>query len=408
VNYLVKNIKGDVWIWIIVVALSLISILAVYSSTGTLAYKYQGGDTTHYIFRHLFLLAIGFAIMYGTHRIHYTFYSKVSVYLLYLSVPLLLYTLVSGINLNSATRWIMLPGGISFQTSDLAKFALIMYIARFLALNQDNIKDFKTGFRPVIIWIIVICLLIFPANFSTSAMLFAISLVMLFIGRVSSKYLFLLVGSLIVTLSLTILLILAFPKLKEIGRVGTWVARVERFTGNEESIEASDDGNFQSDQAKIAIVTGGITGKGPGKSTQRNFLPHPYSDFIFAIIIEEYGLVGGLIVLFLYLWLLQRSTLIVKKSKHRFAAFTAIGLAFWLVFQALINMAVAVNLFPVTGQTLPLLSMGGSSIFFATAAFGIILSVSRDTDIEKQAKPINKQETEEKTEIIENYEPQPA
>ena len=365
----------------IIIALSLISILAVYSSTGTLAYKYQGGDTTHYLIRHFVLLAIGFGIIYTTHRIPYTFYSRISVYLLYLSVPLLLYTLVSGMHLNSASRWIMLPGGVSFQTSDLAKFALIMYISRFLAQNQENIKDFKTGFRPVIIWIIVICLLIFPANFSTAAMLFVISYVLLFIGRVSSKYLALLMGSIIVTLGLAILLVFAFPQMKEVGRIGTWFARVERFTGMSDEIDT--DGNFQADQAKIAIATGGFTGKGPGKSTQRNFLPHPYSDFIYAIIIEEYGLLGGLGVLGLYLLLLYRATKIVKSSRHRFAAFVAIALAFWLVFQALINMAVAVNLFPVTGQTLPFLSMGGSSIFFTAAAYGIIISVSRDTNLEE-------------------------
>ena len=365
----------------IIIALSLISILAVYSSTGTLAYKYQGGDTTHYLIRHFVLLAIGFGIIYAAHRIPYTFYSRISVYLLYLSVPLLLYTLVSGINLNSASRWIMLPGGISFQTSDLAKFALIMYVSRFLALNQENIKDFKTGFRPVIIWIIVICALILPANFSTSAMLFVISYVLLFIGRVSSKYLALLMGGIIVTLGLAILLVLAFPQMKDYGRVGTWFARVERFAGLSDEIDA--DGNFQADQAKIAIATGGFTGKGPGKSTQRNFLPHPYSDFIFAIIIEEYGFLGGVGVLSLYLLLLYRATKIVKSARHRFAAFVAIALAFWLVFQALINMAVAVNLFPVTGQTLPFLSMGGSSIFFTAAAYGIIISVSRDTNLEE-------------------------
>ena len=365
----------------IIIALSLISILAVYSSTGTLAYKYQGGDTTHYLFRHFVLLAIGFGIIYAAHRIPYTFYSRISVYLLYLSVPLLLYTLVSGIHLNSASRWIMLPGGVSFQTSDLAKFALIMYISRFLALNQENIKDFKTGFRPVIIWIIVICILIFPANFSTAAMLFAISFVLLFIGRVSSKYLAMLMGGIIITLGLAILLVLAFPQMKEVGRIGTWFARVERFTGISDEIDT--DGNFQADQAKIAIATGGFTGKGPGKSTQRNFLPHPYSDFIYAIIIEEYGFLGGFGVLGLYLLLLYRATKIVKSARHRFAAFVAIALAFWLVFQALINMAVAVNLFPVTGQTLPFLSMGGSSIFFTAAAYGIIISVSRDTNLEE-------------------------
>jgi cell division protein FtsW len=205
--------------------------------------------------------------------------------------------------------------------------------------------------------------------------------VLLFIGRVSSKYLAMLMGIIIVTLGLAILLVLAFPQMKEIGRIGTWFARVERFTGMSDEIDA--DGNFQADQAKIAIATGGLTGKGPGKSTQRNFLPHPYSDFIYAIIIEEYGFLGGVGVLGLYLLLLYRATKIVKSARHRFAAFVAMALAFWLVFQALINMAVAVNLFPVTGQTLPFLSMGGSSIFFTAAAYGILISVSRDTNLEE-------------------------
>lgn len=366
-----KIFRGDAVIWGVIAILSIFSILAVYSSTGTLAFKYQGGNTLYYLSRHGFLLFVGLLIIFITHRIPIIIYLKISQILLFISIPLLLWTLVRGTNLNEASRWLTIPGiGISFQTSDLAKFALIIFIARFLAKNQGHIKDFKTGFRSIIIWIIIVCGLIFPANFSTSAMLFFTSIILLFLGRVKIKYLLYVIGIGVVLVSLFVIIAINLPSQSQ-GRVGTWKKRIENY------VSGKSEENFQVEQAKIAISNGGIIGKGPGNSMQRNFLPHPYSDFIFAIIIEEYGLFGAFVIISLYILLLYRAGVIVKKSSSAFAAFLSMGLVISLIFQAFINMAVAVNLFPVTGQTLPLVSMGGTSIIFTSAAFGIILSVSQ-------------------------------
>lgn len=368
---LARYFKGDIVIWGVIATLSIFSILAVYSSTGTLAFKYQDGNTLYYLMRHGFLLLIGLAIILITHRIPFSIYSRISQLLLIISIPLLAWTLIRGTSLNEASRWLTLPGtGLSFQTSDLAKFALIMYIARFLAKNQGNIKDFKTGFRSIMIWILVVCGLILPANFSTAAMLFVTSLILLFLGRVKIQYLLYVIGIGIAAVGVFVLIAVNLPE-KSQGRISTWKNRIENFLGGE------SQENFQVEQSKIAIASGGFFGKGPGNSSQRNFLPHPYSDFIFAIIIEEYGLVGAIILIFLYLILFFRAGIIVKKSSSAFAAFLSMGLVLSLVFQAFINMAVAVNLFPVTGQTMPLVSMGGTSIIFTGAAFGIILSVSQ-------------------------------
>ena len=380
-NKITKYFKGDMVIWMVIVLLTIISIIAVFTSTGTLAYKYQGGNTWHYMMRHAGILFFGFGIIFVTHRIPYLIYSKISLILMVISIPLLAITLMVGSSLNEASRWIVVPGiGLSFQTSDLAKFALIMFVARFLSKKQDDIKDYKSVFQPLFLIIALTCLLIFPANFSTAALLFSTTFVLMFVGRVNIKYL----GGLFLIGIAMIVMLFAFVKsdsgqsLKDYGRIGTWISRIDSFNDPESKA------NFQADQSKIAIATGGITGKGPGKSTQRNFLPHPYSDFIFAIIIEEYGVFGAIVVILLYMILLYRSTIIVKSVKHRFAAFVAIGLSFSLVFQAFVNMAVAVNILPVTGQTLPFLSMGGTSIFFTAAAFGVILSVSRDVKQEKE------------------------
>jgi cell division protein FtsW len=374
-----KYLKGDKIIWGVILILSLLSLLAVYSSTGTLAYRYQGGNTIYYFLKHGSFLFVGLAAIYITHLIPYKYYSRLAQIFLYISIPLLGLTLVLGTSLNSASRWLTLPGiGLTIQTSDFAKVALMMYIARVLSLKQEEIKDFKKAFLPVIIPVGIVCALILPANLSTSMMIFVVSVILMFIGRISIKHLALLGGVGVVFLALFIWL--APMTHTSIGnRVGTWKHRIENFIGKGEETksEKSDDNNFQSDQAKIAVATGGILGKGPGNSTQRNFLPHPYSDFIYAIIVEEYGMIGGIIVLFLYLYLLFRAGVIVRKCERTFPAFLTIGLALLLVFQAMINMAVAVNLFPVTGQTLPLVSMGGSSILFTSSALGIILSVSR-------------------------------
>ncbi|MFH2096105.1 MAG: FtsW/RodA/SpoVE family cell cycle protein [Bacteroidota bacterium] len=370
-EFLSKYFKGDGAIWAVVIALSMISVLAVYSSTGTLAYKKMGGDTTYFLTKHASLLLFGLIIIFVTHHIPFRYYSRLSVIFLYLAIPLLGWTLIKGASLNEASRWMTLPGtGLTFQTSDFAKFVLVMFVARFLSQNQDNIKDFKTGFRSIMIWILVICGLILPANFSTAAILFTTSLILLFLGRVNMKYLLGLIGVGVAAIIIFVLVAMALPDDSR-GRIGTWKKRIENFS------QGSEEGNYQVEQAKIAIANGGAIGLGPGKSIQRNFLPHPYSDFIYAIIVEEYGVAGGVVVLLLFLILLYRAGLIVRKSNSQFAAFLAIGLTFMLVFQAFINMAVAVNLMPVTGQTLPFVSMGGTSIIFTSAAIGVILSTSR-------------------------------
>ncbi len=376
----VKNIKGDKVIWIIVIILSIFSLLAVYSSTGLLAYKKQGGDTEHYLMRQFFILALGFILMYLMHLIKYTYYSRLAQVGLILTIPLLLVTLISGTNLNEANRWLTVPIiNITFQSSDVAKLFLIMYVARVLSKNQEKIKEFKRGFLPAILPVIIICMLILPANFSTAAILFVTCIVLMFIGRVNLKYIMALAGVGFAGIILLLGIAMTAPNL--LPRSTTWKNRIENFINKD---KASVDENYQVDQAKIAIVSGGVFGKSPGKSTQRNFLPHPYSDFIFAIIIEEYGIVGGVVVMLLYLILFFRVIRIANKCPGNFGALLSVGIGFSLVFQALINMAVAVNLFPVTGQTLPLISMGGTSIWFTCISIGIILSVSRRIEIETQ------------------------
>lgn len=374
----IKNIKGDKVIWTIVVILSIFSLLAVYSSTGLLAYKKQGGDTEHYLLRQFFILGLGFILMYLMHLIRYTYFSPIAQIGLILTIPLLLVTLISGTNLNEANRWLTVPLiNITFQSSDVAKLFLIMYIARVLSKNQEKIKEFRQGFLPAILPVIIICLLILPANFSTAAILFVTSIVLMFIGRVNLKYILTLAGIGVAGLILLIGITLVAPNL--LPRSTTWKNRIGNFIDKD---KASVDETYQVDQAKIAIVSGGLLGKSPGKSTQRNFLPHPYSDFIFAIIIEEYGIVGGVVVMLLYLILFFRVIRIANKCPGNFGALLSVGIGFSLVFQALINMAVAVNLFPVTGQTLPLISMGGTSIWFTCISIGIILSVSRRIEVE--------------------------
>lgn len=364
--------KGDKILWMVIGALLFISILAVFSSTGTLAYKYRSGDTTYYLFRHIKFLFIGLIIIYIVHRIPYRYFSRVAQLLFLISIPLLLITLLLGVNINDASRWLRIPIiGIEFQTSDLAKIALIMYIARLLSQNQDAKDDLHNVFRPLIIAISIVCILILPANFSTALLLFFTSFVLMFIGRIPFKYLLSVIGMLIVALAFFVLIAKAMP---DLWRFKTWESRIENFFKGD---QADPTKNYQAEQSKIAIASGGFLGKGPGNSTQRNFLPHPYSDFIFAIIVEEYGFMGAFMVVFLYLLILFRTIIIVKRCDRTFAAFLSIGLTLMLVLQALTNMAVAVNLIPVTGQTLPFISMGGTSIMFISLSFGIIISVSR-------------------------------
>ena len=369
------NLRGDRVIWVIVILLSIFSLLTVYSSTGTLAYKYQSGNTEYYMMKHLIILLFGFLIMYLTHLVKFTYFSRIFQIALYIAVPLLILTLFVGLDLNEAKRVLPLPFNLTFQTSDLAKLTLILYLARLLSKKQDNIKDFKSAFLPLMIPVLIVCVLILPANFSTAAMLFVTSLVLMFIGRVNLKYIFSLIGIGIVSFVFLLLIANAYPEV--LPRANTWKARIVSFIDKE---NIDPDKNYQVEQAKIAIAEGGLIGKFPGNSTQRNFLPHPYSDFIFAIFLEEYGLAGGSFLVLLYMILFYRVVRIVTKIPRNFGAFMAVGLGFSLVFQAMINMAVAVNLIPVTGQPLPLISMGGTSIWFTSISLGVILSVSREID----------------------------
>lgn len=366
-----RYLKGDPIIWGVIIVLSIFSLLAVYSATSTLAIHKMGGNSLYYLVRHGVILAFGLMIIFITHLIHYKYYSRLSQLLIGIAVVLLIITLFLGANVNQATRWLTLPGlGFTIQTSDFAKLALIMYIARVLSMKQGEIKSFKEAFLPVIIPVVIICILILPANLSTAALIFGISFLLMFIGRISIKHLFASGG---VAILLLALFIAVGTLVKKEGRINTWKNRIESY------FEEGGEENYQSQQAKIAIATGGLFGKNPGKSVQRNFLPNPYSDFIYAIIVEEYGLIiGGIPILLAYLFLLFRAGVIVRKCDRTFPAFLAIGLTLMIVVQAMVNMAVAVGIFPVTGQTLPLVSMGGSSMLFTSIALGIILSISRN------------------------------
>ena len=387
---LLRKTKGDKVIWSLVVLLAIISLLVVYSSTGTLAYKLSKSNES-YLFKQIAFILLGITVIYFAHRVNYTIYSRVSLILFLLVIPLLVYTLFFGVRLNEGSRWIRLPIiQLTFQTSDLAKLALFMYISRQLSKKQQVINDFKKGFLPVIIPVGIICLLIAPANLSTALLTGATSLLLLFIGRVPAKYLLMVVALALIPVSMLILAAVYQHKnggqenvktegnSKLFARVDTWVNRVGSFMYG--SQEGDDDDNYQVNQAKIAIAKGGWVGLGPGNSEARNFLPHPYSDFIYAIIIEEYGLLGGACILFIYMIFLLRSIRVFRKCPYAFGAFLALGLSFMLVIQALTNMAVNVNLFPVTGVTLPLVSMGGSSFLFTCLAIGIILSVARNVE----------------------------
>ena len=366
-------LKGDRVIWTIVFLLSLLSILVVYSSVVTLAHKYKQGNTEFYLLNHGFKIITGIIIMFFVHRVKYTVFSKIAQIGIFLVVPLLFFTLMKGVSAGEASRWVEIPGlGLTFQSSDVAKIILLIFVARTLTIRQGQFDDFKSLFIYLLLPVGFICLLIFPANFSTAALLFTNCLFLMFVGRVKLKFIGYILGGCIGFALLLGIIIYQFPDL--IPRGPTWKARIENFSNGDSK------SNYQSEQAKIAIATGGIIGKGPGNSTQRAFLPQASSDFIYAIIVEEYGLFTGFAMLFLYMILLFRGIRILRDSEKTFGGLMAVGLSFSLVFQALINMAVAVNLFPVTGQPLPLVSMGGTSIWFTCIAIGIILSVSKSNE----------------------------
>lgn len=402
---LLNKTKGDKVIWAIVILLTMVSILVVYSSIGSLAYR-MNKSTESYLFRQIGYICLGVIIIYFAHRVNYTIYSRLSSILFVISVPLLLYTLKYGSHINDASRWIRLPViNLTFQTSDLAKLALFMYMSRLLSRRQNVIKDFKKGFLPLIIPVGIICLLIAPANLSTALLIGGIALLLMFIGRVKVRHIMLVVGAAAIPVIFLIMMASHYynhkdhvtkelPAILSFGRIPTWIKRVQDFMYADK-----EDASYQVQQAKIAIATGGIFGKGPGKSEERNFLPHPYSDFIYAIIIEEYGLVGGAVILLIYLLFLFRSIRLFRRCPYAFGAFLAVALSFTLVIQALVNMAVNVNLFPTTGVTLPLVSMGGSSLLFTCFAIGIILSVARNVEqAEGRNVELATQQTEEAVE----------
>lgn len=391
-QHLLSKTKGDKVIWALVVLLTLVSLLAVYSATGSLAYKNYKGNTEIYLFKQVAFIGVGIMVIYFAHLINYTFYSKAAKIVFMLSVPLLVYTLFFGVKMNEGSRWIRLPIiNMTMQTSDLAKLALFMYLARLLSKKQDVIKDFKKGFLPVMTPVAITCLLIAPANLSTALLLGASCLLLLFIGRVNTKHILITIG--VAMIPVLLLISAAVLRHKDdtepviakktagstlTARVDTWVSRVESFIyGSKEDI---DGGAYQTSQAKIAISKGGFFGVGPGNSTTRDFLPQAYNDFIYAIIIEEYGIAGGAFIMFIYLVFLYRCIRIFKRCPFAFGAFLALGLSFTLAIQAVANMAVTVNLFPVTGVTLPLVSMGGTSFIFTCLAIGIILSVARNVE----------------------------
>lgn len=364
--WLKKNLKGDPAIWMIVIVLSLFSILVVYSAVSAQAFKHMEGNTEYYLVKHIILIGICFFSIWAAHNINYVYYSRISRLLLIISVPLLLYTYFNGININGARRWMMIPIiHQTFQTSDLAKLALISNLAAMLAKRQKMVDDFRNTVFPMLIWSGVICGLIALSDFSTSAMLFFTCMLLMFIGRVPLKYL----GGLIAFSVPAIGIALWVGQ-----RLETFISRVTAFMFPS---EVGDGSLYQMEQAYIALANGGLFGVGPGDSTQRYFLPEAFSDYIYAIINEEYGFMAGLIVMLLYLALLYRGMMVASRSEKAFGGLLSTGLAFSLVLQALINMAVVVGLGPVTGLPLPMLSLGGTSLLFTGFTIGIILSVSR-------------------------------
>lgn len=400
-NSLLRHFKGDPVIWAMLAVLSVVSILVVYSATGTLAYSKFHGETYRFLLKQAGFVLSGVLIAYIVHLFDIRIYQKLSIVAVVVSVLLLLLTMAMGTNLNDASRWLSI-GGVTFQTSDLAKVALIMYVSNMLATHQNDIKDWRV-YAKIAAVIGLVCVIILPNNFSTAAMLGMVCMMLLFIGRVSVKHLALTgVGAVVlVVLFVLVAQLTGFQK----HRISTWEKRYHTFMGEKRGEKPTKDDTFQADQSKIAVATGGVFGKGPGNSTQRNYLPHPYSDFIYAIIVEEYGLVGGFVIMLIYLALLYRAGVIVKRSEKTYPAFLTMGLILLMVVQAMINMGVAVGFFPVTGQTLPFVSMGGSSIWVTGMVFGLIQSanckIGGDNGAKKKANDADeKQETELKEELV--------
>ncbi len=387
---ILKNIEGDRAIWAIVVFMALLSFMPVYSASTNLVYVANSGTTTYHLMKHVILLFFGFLIIYGVHKIPYRYFSGGSVLMLPLVIVLLIVTLSKGTVIGgaNASRWIQIPFiGVGFQTSTLAGVVLMIFVARYLAKNKEKPINFKESLWKLWLPVAITLAFILPANFSTTAIIFSMVLLLTFLGGYPFKYLASIIGMGIVALVLFVLIAKAFPNVMH-NRVDTWISRIENFS------DKNAEEGYQVEKAKIAIASGGLQGRGPGKSVQKNFLPQSSSDFIFAIIVEEYGLIfGALTVILMYLLLLIRILVAAKKATSIFATLLIIGVGLPIIFQAIINMAVAVNLFPVTGQTLPLISSGGTSIWMTCFAIGIILSVTADKekviDTENEENPLD-------------------
>lgn len=375
-----KNIQGDSVIWAIIGVLAIFSFLPVYSASSNLAYLYGDGNTFKFLAKHFAHLVLGFGILYGVHKIPYHYFRGLSMIALPIVVLLLLITMAQGTTIGgaNASRWIRVPlVGVTFQTSTLAAVVLMTYVARYLSTIESKLVSFKETLLPLWLPVFLIIGLILPANFSTAAIIFAMVVLLVFIGGYPFRYLAIILTTGLLLLSLFVLSAKAFPDVFP-NRVDTWISRVASFVD-----KTDKDADYQIIKAKTAIASGGITGLGPGKSVQKNFLPQSSSDFIYAIIVEEFGLLGALVVMIVYLLLLFRLVVVAHKSSSMFAKLLVIGVGLPVVFQALVNMAVAVELFPVTGQTLPLISSGGTSIWMTCLALGIVLSVSAKREVEK-------------------------
>jgi cell division protein FtsW len=414
---LVNNLKGDRVIWSFVALLALFSFMPVFSASSNLAYLGRGtGNTISYLLKHLAHIFIGFVIIYWVHKVPYHYYKGISKIALPIVWLLLGYTLIKGTVIAgaNASRWIQVPFvGISFQTSTLAFIVLMLYVARYLSKKREEEVTFQESLFQLWAPVFGTLMFILPANFSTAALMFSMVLMLTFVGKYPLKYIGFILGAGFAALALFVLLSKAFPDSHFFSRVDTWSSRIENFTTNK---PGEDD--YQIEKAKIAIASGGIYGLGPGKSVQKHFLPQSSSDFIYAIIVEEWGLIGGLGVLSMYLLLFFRFIVAAHKANSLFGKLLVVGLGFPIIFQAMINMAVAVELLPVTGQTLPLISSGGSSIWMTCIALGIIINVTKkDEEIAQEItdkarreaalqKLIDKQLEEENEEVNfaeENY-----
>jgi cell division protein FtsW len=383
-----SNLKGDKVIWATAGLLAIFSFLPVYSASSNLAYLYGDGSTFHYVVMHFFHLLLGFCLLFAVHKIPYHYFRGLSILFLPVIIVLLIYTVAQGtvIEGSYASRWVQIPFvGVTFQSSTLASVVLMVYVARYLSKKTNDNLTFKESILPLWMPVGVVLLLILPANFSTTAIIFAMILVLMFLGGYPVKYLGIIVAAGLLILTFFILTTKAFPGLLP-NRVDTWTNRIESFTNGEDT-----EADYQIEKAKIAIATGGITGTGIGKSVQRNFLPQSSSDFIYAIIVEEMGLIGAFGVMLAYLMLLFRIVIVATKANTIFGKLVVMGVGLPVIFQALINMGVAVELFPVTGQTLPLVSSGGTSIWMTCMALGIILSVSAKREEMKEREDAEKE-----------------